>query len=467
MAFVDDILSVLLGITIVLLLSLYTLANCRAQLTSRPATYEAFLFAGGSRRQSLAGTLGYAFSLTYYGATIIYGHLYGAWFPLFLGVVLLIAIGLTRRVVRLAEVTAAATGNLLLDWLRHRLGDDQAQHVFRVYALIYFALLIEELAVSRLVLQTLFPMHSVITAVVLATICVVILAYLKWGGFRAVLIADYEQLKMLFPFVLVVAFLVFRVLDEVDVPRDPFVVLVPGNPFTVLGGASMLAAWIVGSVDFYARLNYTPSRSRVGFATLALTLAGIIFMIGACYGMLLPMEFSTEMTPEGFTKGGVQIAGKIGIRMGAAILFASLFCMIFTTINTLLITLFQLGYYRRHGQPHIGRIHRVFLWAILLSAIVRPNAVSAFGLFICALMIVPFIVICGASFPRLAPLLSGEIWYVWPAIGLATLLFGLTFEFFETNYAQMPLLGGIVVVSTLVAATAAWLARTGIARYGR
>jgi hypothetical protein len=453
MVFVDDILTAFLGTATLLLLSLYTLINCRSQLPKRPPSYEAFLFSAGSRRQSLAGTIGYAFSLTYYGATTIYGHLYRAWFIVFLFAVLVIAILLVRTILDGAVDSAGeSTGNLLLAFIRQRLGDDALAHISAVYVLIYFALLVEELAVSRVVLREVFPAHPAITAIILATICVVILAYVKWGGFRAVLIADFEQLKLLTPFVIAIAFLIFRAQDSSKESLSPFAMRAEGDATTFVGGTIMLTAWIVCSVDFYSRLNFRRlSRSATdvkNFATMALLLASLVFVVGAAYGYCLPTAFSLARTPSAFTHRGVRYAMSLGFRTTSIIFFASLFCMIFSTINTLLVTVFQIGHYR-NKRPQVSHIHFVLLWAMVLSCGLWPDSVSAIGLFICALMVVPLCLICAALWQPIRNILPVRYWFVWPAVALSVILFTAGFKYFE-SYSAMPLLGALVLAALVV-----------------
>src|SRR4051794_12761292 len=100
MVFANYVIIVLLGTATLLLLALYTLSKCRAQLPTREREYSAFLFEGLARRHSLAGTIGSTFSVTYYGATTIYGHLYRGWFLVMLAAGYFVSIFIVIRVLR-------------------------------------------------------------------------------------------------------------------------------------------------------------------------------------------------------------------------------------------------------------------------------------------------------------------------------------------------------------------------------
>ncbi len=457
MTFVGDITTVLLGALTLVLLSLYTLVNCRQELPRQRPASDDFLFGGMARRHSLAGTIGYAFSITYFGATTIYGHLYRGWFIAMAFTAIVIAIVIINFVIRSSTRESRyirTRRSLLLTFLETRLGEENARHIYGVYVVIYFALLVEELAVSRVMLNVVFRGHPVVMALLLATICAVILAYLKWGGFRAVLVADFEQLKLLFPFVLAIALLSFRS-ASLKPPVPVFATLAEGNLLTFMSAVLMLVAWIVASIDFYSRLNYViPSDDVSGvsrFAVGSIVLTATIFVVGACYGMMLPKEFSSNPTPSGFTEKGVQYAVVLGYRSTAVIFFASVFCMIFSTVNTLTIAIFQASRYARSPWPGIRDIHKVMLWALALSCILWPDSVSAVGLFICALMVVPLIVIIAALSKTVRDILPTGYAFLWPSIVLSVLVFIFNYRSF-TDYSNMPFLGALVLISTLIVA---------------
>lgn len=475
MYFAGDIVTIFFGVATLLLLSLYTLARSREQMASRPATYAAFLYDAVARRYCLAGTLGYAFSITYYGATTIYGHLYGPWVLLMLAVVAPIAVMLVRRVIHVAHDIRAQNSherpsNLLLDLLRARLGAQNAEHVLTIYIVIYFSLLVEELAVSRVMLATMFPGHPFITAILLATIISVILAYLKWGGFRAILIADFEQIKILFPFVLAIVFLIYRTPEARPIHDALLSPRANSGPLAFVLGVCAGVTWISASVDLYSRLNF---RTRPGvserdqqkaFATLAIILTTAIFAVAAIYGMCLPDGFSAVRTPVEFTRMGVQFAVAGGSRTVSIIFFASVFCMIFTTVNSLAFTLFQLGFYRRTSRPHVREIHKIILWAVVASCAVWPNAISAYGLFVGALMLLPTIAIIAAISGHARRSLPSGMKFLWPALALSVLAFVVVYQALETNYLRHYWLPAIVGASVMIAGLGARMAERGVRR---
>jgi hypothetical protein len=129
--------------------------------------------------------------------------------------------------------------------------------------------------------------------------------------------------------------------------------------------------------------------------------------------------------------------------------------MIFSTVNTLLVTVFQVGYYRDR-RPQISHIHFILLWAAFLSCWLWPNSVSAVGLFIAALMVVPLCVVCAALWRPLRKLFPSRYWFVWPAIGVSLAFFVVRFEYFA-SYAAMPLLGALVLASTVASVAVAKL----------
>ena len=132
MTFVGDITTVLLGTLTLVLLSIYTLVNCRQELPRQRIASDDFLFGGVARRHSLAGTIGYAFSITYFGATTIYGHLYRGWFIGMVITAILLAIIVIRTVIRDASLSSSHTTprrNLLLSLLSERVGAANARHI--------------------------------------------------------------------------------------------------------------------------------------------------------------------------------------------------------------------------------------------------------------------------------------------------------------------------------------------------
>jgi hypothetical protein len=463
MAFANYVTTLLLGTATLLLLALYTLTKCRAQLPTRPTEYSVFLFQGHERRHSLAATIGSTFSVTYYGATTIYGHLYRGWFILLLAagcILSLFLIGAVIREAHAAGVPAAdSRSNLLLNLLRVRLGQQNTQHLVRLWIGIYVFLLAEELAVSRVVLMTVFAQYPAVPAVLIATMCIVVSVYVRWGGFKAILIADYEQIKLLLPFAIALGFVIFRGKDLSIALTHAFVPIVRTNVAAFPLGVLLMVSWKVAAVDMYSRLNFRMSASkpveeqRLWFAVVAVALAVGMFVIVAFFGMTLPSEFSHVRTPVGFTRAGLQYAAVLSSKPALVIFVASLFSMILTTINTLAMTTLQLGAYQRSGRPHIRDLSRLFLVAVLLSCFFDPNAVSGVGMFVGALLIIPLLAIISAISGGVRRLLPHSFAFVGPSALVAAVAFMASYRRIGGDYAQHYLLPVLVVSSFVLCAS--------------
>jgi hypothetical protein len=411
--------------------------------------------------------------VTYYGATTIYGHLYRGWFVVFLLAALPCAILLARKIIDSAHRElpdfAAQTSNLLLDFLRIRLGARLFRAIVWVYFLLYFSLLAEELAVSRLMLQTIFPTHPVIATTLLATICLVIMVYLKWGGFKAIMVADYEQLKILIPFLIAMGLLMTRSGDVGMTLHSFFQTRVHSSLATLFLALPVFVAWLIGGVDLYARLNFRsagvpPTREEhKAFVTLALTMAMLIFLSAALLGMCLPSSFSSIQTPSEFTKRGVQFIVSSASRASYITFFGSFFCMIFTTLNILLFTLVQIGYYTPSKRPAAGDVSRVLLFAVLASCVLWPDSTSAIGIFVGSLMVVPFLVVCISLSDRLTALLpTGPVFL---PLSLCTCV--AAFAYFHRvlwQYSNHYLLGGITIGAFLLSLLTCKLGETMVRR---
>lgn len=454
MSFAEETVTILLGAATLVLLSLHTLVNCRNQLEAwRANNYRALLFEGKSKLYSLAGAVGSTFSATYYGATTIYGHLYRGWFLLFLLVALIISIPLVRAIIDAAHQKGYRhdrRSNLLLELIKAEYGHEMLHAACTLYLLIYTLLLAEEIAVTRLVLATIFPHQPIIMAVLLATLCMVAATYIRWGGFKAILIADFEQLKLLFPFMIALAFLALRRPESLS-SAAIFTPHASSSPAAIIFGLMLLVAWLVAPVDFYSRLNFkiTPAQRAVveekNFATYALVLVIIAFAAGSTFGMLLPSSFSQSRSPSDFTSSGIGILVEGGSRATSIIFFASLFCMTFTTLNTLLFTLFQVGAYAPRGWPRLRNLSRILLFSILLSCALLPDSVSAMGLFMGALLVIPLSVVIGVLVKPLRAAMRPAPIYIFCSALAASLIFAFSYERIKLDFGAHHIIGGIML----------------------
>lgn len=460
MDFTDDLTPILLGLAALLLLSLYTLAQCFSQRTSIREPRTSFLFGALARRHSLASAVGSAFSITYLGAATIWGHLYRGWFLLYLAVAFVTIAATARFIIRLSHRELSARGihepdNVLLEFLRVRLSPSIFKAVLRVYALIYFLLLVEELAVGRVVLRAIFPSFPAITAAILATILVVVATYLQWGGFRGVLLADFEQLKILLPFLVVLGALIF-----VSLPSGaPSAMILATEPAAGIAafplGLLLFSAWLAGSVDFYSRLNYQKQSSDAEsenrqFAAIAVALLCVSFAMAGTLGALMPGDFGADPSPTGFVNHGIRIVTTESTRAVSLVFFAGVFWMLFTTLSNLAITLLQVRQYL--GRPYrTGTVSRLLLLAAALSCLVWPDSVSAVGVFVGALLVIPLISIATSLFEPLARWAPKITPYPTIAGALAIIFFVIRYQDFEEDYYTHTSLPLLVLAATAIA----------------
>jgi Na+/pantothenate symporter len=252
----DLLLFLVLGV--LLSLSYLTIKYAKASGTNF-RSYGAYLFEARGRRQSLASNVGAVFSVTYFfGATFIYGMVFGAWIRIMTVLVFVavtaLAIYVTSQI-DTANVRTTADSNLLLAFFAKKLEPNDFRTVIRIFTIIYFALLVEELAVSRLVLHAL-TRQPIAVAFLLITICFVIYTYLYLGGFRAVVTADSVQIVVLILFLLMLVIL----MREYTTPSELlWLHLNSQSPMATLNlvGAGVFGiSWFMPAVDFYSRLNF-------------------------------------------------------------------------------------------------------------------------------------------------------------------------------------------------------------------
>jgi hypothetical protein len=311
---------------------------------------------------------------------------------------------------------------------------------------VYFALLVEELAVSRVMLNIVFRGHPVVMALLLATICAVILAYLKWGGFRAVLVADFEQLKLLFPFILAIALLSFRS-ASLKAPAPGVCHARRRRPahICVRGTHARCVDRLIDRFLFTPQLRVITARYEgCEFAAVSIALTTAIFIVGACYGMMLSKEFSSDPSLSSFIEKGVQYAVVPVYRSMAVIFFASVFCMILSTVNTLTIANFSSFAIYRAPVAAVPRTAQSDALAVILSCGLWPNSVSAVGLFICTLIVIPLIVIIAALSKTVRALFPASYAFLWVGMAISVVAFVLNYRDF-TRYSNMPFLGAGVL----------------------
>jgi hypothetical protein len=453
-----DKLSLFFGAITLAILSIYTILKCREDSLDHLRDPELFLFLGKTREYSLASNLGAVFSATYFfGATFIYGLIFRGTFLVITTLIFIILFWLIPKIINAAlpESSHASDqrGNVLLDFLSARLGPQDFKRVVQIYSIIYFLLLIEEISVSRLILHTLFPAQDLIAVALLVTIFFVILAYVYFGGFRAILISDFEQLKVLVPFLLLLVFLMFK--DSP--PRHNAILLsfphlnnISGLLFATLFGI----AWFSAGVDFYSRLNFTLPKGediltvKKVFVRLSLAAIYVLLVAGIVFGEHLVTVMPRVQSPSAYTQAAMNYFLVHSSRIVIVIFFLALFCMLFTTINTLLITLLQAGHYSKSRLLRREVLVRLFLAASVLSCSIPFDAVSAVGVFFGSLLIVPFVSILHALSYR-SRLFPRNLSYLLWALPVSAVAFGFFFPHLELSFERHFQIPGIVATATL------------------
>jgi hypothetical protein len=453
-----------LSVSSVLALSIYTISRCRTGSGALPSTLAELLFRGLGPIYAIAGNLSAIFSITYFsGALFIYGHIFGAWCLLVLalvGILLIALISRTLRAVREEGLAAELQGNLLLALLQRRLTPRGFKRLCQVYVLIYAGLLIEELGVARLVLANLFPRNPVPAALLLTTVCAVVLVYLSYGGLRAALIADFEQLKVLLLFLGV---LVFYLAHDFNAGEVTFQLTVPLTPgfflLGILASVLLLVAWFGSAVDFYARLRFESHLSDSSSATLrvARTSVGLVLLLmaaGVTFGQHLTRIIPDVLSPSQFTAAVLSYFRSEGSPILLAILLTAAFCMVFTTLNALLIALLHLGWHRRSRWLTRRQLGLVLLVGLFFSTGLKADAVSAYGVFVASLMILPLSSILRVLFG--GSHVDGDEGHLIPALTLSVVVFGISYSALETEFTfhfLLPTIVGVVCGSTLLASS--------------
>lgn len=389
-------------------------------------SYGAYLFGARGRRQSLGSNVGAVFSVTYFfGATFIYGMVFGAWIRivtvLVYVAVTLLAIYVTSRIDTGSARTADS--NLLLEFFAKNLETEDCHKVIRIFTVIYFALLVEELAVSRLVLHAL-TRQPVAVAFLLTTTCFVIYSYLYLGGFRAVVTADTVQVLVLVLFLLMLVILtreyttpselLFRHLDG----QKPIAML------NLVGAGVFGISWFMPAVDFYSRLNFigrTKGRATTEFIVTSFATTGIVMLIGALFGDCLATHLAVT-SPSDYVIKAIRFFIDES-PLVAFVFMAGLFSMIFTTIDTLLLLNLQVGYYQRRRWFRRENLLNILLAAMVISCAMSFDATSAIGIFIGSCMVFPSVALSRLLWPKLFRFLPHSPTYLIVAMILSTLVF--------------------------------------------
>jgi hypothetical protein len=462
--FAGEVTTLLLSGIILIFIAIYTVSRCRDSVpgldggndSSNPtSTRESFLFQGTRPIDSLASNMGAAFSLTYLGATAIYSHLYGLGFLLYLAFGFIMAGLIATRIIS-AHGDLSGRPNVLFALLEYHYGQRNLKRISALYSVVYLGLLVEEIAVSRVVLSLIIPQSRAVVAALLATLLLVIVTYLSWGGYKAVLISDFAQLKLLLAFLLVLILtLVAANPIELRLSTGDLFSDLDQSPGILVVGLLLFVPWLASAPDFYSRLNYGPTNlamfSRRQFVSISLMLMFAVYGVVALLGASLPAAFASEQTPTGFAAAGVTIIGTNVSRLGTIVFVASVFCMIFTTVDTLLVTYLQCASLSGFESAWLHRPASVIILVAGLAGLLLPaDSISAYGLFVGALLIIPALPIAGACSGLLRRMLPVSQSYVlWSLIASGLVLVALLRRI-ETDYSKHYLIGLVVLGPTIV-----------------
>ena len=422
------------ALAIVLLLSIciLTIIACK-QDHIKEKEEKNFLFKGQSIKHAIASSIGSVFSATYFvGAIVIYGTMFKLWMI----VLVLISTALTCGFMLFFQrvyvnefgnrASARNDTNILFEFLNRRLALKEFRAVTFVYFIVYFGLLIEELAIARLTLHTIFGAQPVLVAALLSAMCIVMYAYVYTGGFRAVLTSDYVQLIILVGFLIV---MVYTALSKTTERTDWTAVEMGGFDFwlCLIFGSLFLFSWFVCSIEFYSRLNLAnarknnPIQNRKVIIILSMVGIFIVLSIGGYFGAKMSSMIPTVSSPTTYAHDIVDLFLNSPSKIIAALFLAGLFCMIFTTVDTILIALLQNSWYSFF--PKFDRKNMLFflLLAALLSTQMDLDSVSAVGIHIASWMLVLVAPIAKAVF-NVKSIKLGSIYILLP-IPLSSIAF--------------------------------------------
>lgn len=413
------------------MLSILTVEFCRREIRSRRPDRLSYLFSGKTALDSIASNLGSTFSATYLlGAAIVLTQLVGWWAAATVVVVCASSYCLYRRLLanihsQLGEAHCSQQrGNLLLDLYGKSRGRRSQQSLAALYSVIYFGLLVEELAVSRAILSSLVPHQPVVPSAVLLILCTVVIIYVYVGGFRAVLTSDLIQGVVLSAFVAMLMLSSIRnesgvVTSEMLRTTSDFPEIFPCLVIALVFGIS----WFVAGVDFSSRLNFKVSNYqglereqrnvvRISFlGTAALLLAAVAF------GVLSRSDLAPTADSAVYVDNLVRYFVYDSAPLVQITFIVSLLCMIFTTIDTIIITMLQASDYTVLRAARRESIVAVVTAAMATALVVPVDHLYLFGLTAGSLLILPMISIVPVLAPSLASAVPESNVFAWVSLG--------------------------------------------------
>jgi hypothetical protein len=444
-----------------LVLSIVTISLCKKdkQVTS---SYAEFLFAGKSFLYSVVSSAGAVFSVTYLlGATFIYATIYRGW-------TLLIAIAGTlgsffsvRRVIHIAardfpgDPSLSGQHNILLRLMQRRLNEANFRTFLRLLALAFFLLLVEELAISRVVLSSVMQGLEPVSAILLFIIVAVVFSYVYIGGFRAVLNADLIQGAVLAAFLAVLVYFVGRRgANLTKLARSPDAKLLDLTAAAVLWTAYGVA-FLTMAVDLFSRLNFVaPARlltiMRVRFVGISMFLVFFVLTAGIAFGLAISSEINAALrSASEYYATVVNFFSTANSGAVRVIFVVGLFCMIFTTVNTLLLTTMQIRFYSEGLGKQRGDLSKILVLAVGASVLVEADWVCVFGILVGAILLLPCMQLFGQLFPRIPFTPPTSHRYLWVALALATLTVVTFRNVFLEDFAIHYAMPGFFLISTM------------------
>jgi len=413
------------------------------------ASYQDYLFRGRNAIHSLSGNLGAVFSLTgFVGATWVYALVFGGWAIIVIIAVIIFLMLATTAAVRRIDAEGVASGNIMLDYLQRHLLGKHFKGIVTIYSIVYFVLLVEELAAARLILREMVT-EPVVMSFLLVLTAFTIYSYVHLGGFRAVVTADAVQIVVLLAFCGVLAGAILTVPGS-SWEGLRFPTLTVESAAGLAGAIVFGIGWFAAALDFYARLNFNGRHDNVRtrrFIRLSWTLTAILLLLGAVFGTAMSGRITVDAKntyPEGavsFFLNGSPLVGLLFI--------AAIFSMMFTTLDTLMMTIIQVGYYQERRWFRRETLPIIVLLATFASTRMNFAATSSVGIFTGSLLILPGLAIARCFWPRLLAWLPDSTTYLLVAGGIAVAVFGLYYRQISTEFGQHFLLS-LLMLGTAV-----------------
>ncbi len=405
-------------------------------------TEKELLFAGRTPLHSFSSNLGSIFSVTYFfGAAFIYGGIYKS--PLLIVTIfttILIWFTVKKIITKIGGIIPEViyNDNMLIAAYMKLTSKQNFLIIVYMYLAIYFLLLVEEIAVTRLVLGTLLPNTPISTTLLISIILYVVVTYVYVGGLRGVLNSDLVQMIILALFIFVLLFQ----MASANTSRliNTFSIDININYLVTLAGICLLYfSWLTTSLDIYSRLNFEETglklnlqRKRLIVVKSSLIFIIILVCIGLLFGNYLGCVAGGYKSPSEYTKVSIDYFLSLDNKLFIVVFCISLYCMIFTTIDTLVLMILQCGYYVDYFIFNRKNIITIILVATFCASLMSYDSVSVIGIFFGSMLVAGlFPVLQILLFPK-CKLFPHTLWYI-PA-GLCIFL-----VYFAYNYSRLKL----------------------------